>query len=86
MKFKSTRNNLESANFARAVLDCMPLDGGLYIPDNFVNLRKWLLYTNEKTSFSSIAGTLTSACINDEFSPIICETIATRAFPFSPFW
>ena len=84
MKFKSTRNNLHSANFAKAVLDCMPLDGGLYIPENFADLRKWILYTNEETSFSSIAGTLTSACINDEFSPIICETIATKAFPFSP--
>ena len=51
---------------------------------HFADLRKWILYTNEKTTFSSIAGALTSACINDEFSPIICETIATKAFPFSP--
>ncbi|MBB5226029.1 pyridoxal-phosphate dependent enzyme [Treponema ruminis] len=84
MKFTSTRNPSESVNFAKAVLDCMPEDGGLYIPEEFADLRKWILYTNENTSFSSIAGTLTSACINTEFSPIICETIATKAFPFSP--
>lgn len=84
MKFTSTRDSSRHENFAQSVLDCMPLDGGLYIPENFADLRKWLLYTDEKTTFSSIAGTLTSACINDEFSPIICETIATRAFPFSP--
>ena len=71
-------------NFSKAVLDCMPSDGGLYIPNEFADLRKWLLYTDEKTTFSSIAGALTSACINKEFSPIICETIATKAFPFSP--
>ncbi len=62
----------------------MPEDGGLYVPDGNADLRRWILYTNEKTTFSSIAGALTSACINDEYSPIICETIATRAFPFEP--
>lgn len=84
MKLNSTRNSSNKVNFYNAVLDCMPIDGGLYIPEDFADLRKWLLYTNEKTTFSSIAGALTSACINDEFSPIICETIATKAFPFSP--
>ena len=84
MKFTSTRNDSVSVNFERVVLDCMPEDGGLYIPKEFPDLRKWILYTNERTSFSNIAGTLTSACINTEFSPIICETIATKAFPFSP--
>ncbi len=65
-------------------MDCMPADGGLYVPEGNADLRRWILYTNEKTTFSSIAGTLTSACINTEFSPIICETIATKAFPFEP--
>ncbi|MCR5723704.1 MAG: pyridoxal-phosphate dependent enzyme [Treponema sp.] len=74
----------QSVNFEHAVLDCMPRDGGLYVPFESPDLRRWILYTNENTSFASIAGTLTSACINDEFSPIICETIATRAFPFTP--
>ncbi|MBQ9207285.1 MAG: pyridoxal-phosphate dependent enzyme [Treponema sp.] len=84
MKFISTRDSSNQVNFAQSVLNCMPCDGGLYIPENFADLRKWLLYTNERTTFQSIAGSLTSACINDEFSPIICETIATKAFPFSP--
>ena len=43
-----------------------------------------ILYADENTSFSSLAGALTSAMINDEFSPIICETIATRAFKNNP--
>ena len=84
MKFNSTRNSEIFVNFERAVTDCMPKDGGLYIPSESPDLRRWILYTNETTPFASIAGALTSACINDEFSPIICETIATRAFPFEP--
>ncbi len=62
----------------------MPEDGGLYVPDETEDLRRWILYTDENTSFTSIAGALTSAFIKDEFSPIICETIAMRAFPFTP--
>ena len=84
MKFLSTRNRNNTVNFENAVLNCMPSDGGLYVPEDFADLRRWLLYTDEKTSFSNIAGTLTSACINDEFSPIICETIASKAFFFQP--
>ena len=84
MKFTSTRDKSSSVNFAQAVLNCMPADGGLYIPYETEDLRRWILYTDEKTRFSSIAGSLTSAFIKDEFSPIICETIATKAFKFSP--
>lgn len=84
MKFISTRNEENSANFEKAVLDCLPKDGGLYIPEDSADLRRWILYTNEKTTFSSISGTLTSAFINEEFSPIICEAIATGAFAFEP--
>ena len=84
MRFTSTRNKDLNKSFIQAVLDCMPVDGGLYVPEGNADLRRWILYTNEKTTFSSVAGALTLACINDEYSPIICETIATKAFPFEP--
>lgn len=84
MHLISTRNSDNVVTFEQAVLDCMPKDGGLYVPADDADLRRWILYIDGKTSFASIAGALTSALINDEFSPIICETIATRAFPFEP--
>lgn len=84
MKFVSTRDSLNAVDFEKAILECMPQDGGLYVPQNFVDLRRYLLYMNAQNSFANIAGTLTSACISDEFSPIICETIATKAFTFEP--
>ena len=84
MKLISTRNENNSVNFERAILDCMPEDGGLYVPEDFADLRRWILYTNETTTFASISGALTSAFLNEEFSPIICETIATKAFKFEP--
>ena len=85
LKFISSRfsNNTE-VSFSEAILNCLPQDGGMYVPVIDENLSNWILYMNGQTSFQSIAGTLTSAVIRNEFSPIICETIATKAFPFSP--
>jgi threonine synthase len=84
MRFTSTRNKVDTVGFAQAVLDCMPRDGGYYVPADTEDLRRWILYTDENTTFASIAGALTSAFIKDEFSPVICEAIATKAFPFEP--
>ena len=86
MIFTSTRNDKLEVSFSRAVKDCLPEDGGVFVPsvNAFEDLRRWIYYINEETSFNSIAGTLTSAFMQDEFSPIICQTIAEKAFPFSP--
>ena len=84
MLFTSTRNKDLSVKFSKAVRECIPEDGGVFIPSAIEDMRRWTYYINERTPFSSIAGSLTSAFINDEYSPIICETIATDAFPFSP--
>ena len=84
MRFTSTRNKDLSVKFSQAVRDCIPDEGGVFVPSAIEDLRRWTYYINENTSFTSIAGSLTSALINDEYSPIICETIATNAFPFEP--
>ena len=84
MLFTSTRNKDLSVKFSKAVRDCIPEEGGVFVPSVIEDMRRWTYYINEDTPFSSIAGSLTSALIKDEYSPIICETIATNAFPFSP--
>lgn len=84
MLFTSTRNRELKVNFSQAVHQCIPEDGGVFVPSDITDVRKWLYFIDENTPFSSIAGSLTSAFINDEFSPIICETIADDAFPHEP--
>ena len=86
MIFTSTRNSSLQVKFSTAVRDCLPKDGGVFVPsaESFKDLRRWIYYINKDTSFTSIAGTLTSAFMNEEFSPIICQTIAEKAFPFAP--
>ena len=84
MLLTSTRNRNIEVPFSQGIINCVPEDGGLYVPSSLQDLRRWIMYTDEKTSFQSIAGSLTSAFINEEFSPIICEKIATEAFPHEP--
>ena len=49
MKFFSTRDARNIVGFKQAVLDCIPSDGGLYVPDDTDDLRRWIYYPNEKT-------------------------------------
>ena len=84
MQFTSTRNNNLKVSFSQAVRDCIPDDGGVFVPSSIEDMRRWIYYIDETTPFASIAGSLTSALMHEEFSPIICETIATAAFPVSP--
>ena len=84
MLFTSTRNNDLKVSFSQAVRDCIPDDGGVFVPSSIEDMRRWIYYIDETTPFASIAGSLTSALMHEEFSPIICETIATAAFPVEP--
>lgn len=85
MKCISTRNSNQIVSFRDAVLDCIPRDGGLYVPSTEEDLRPWIMYMDETTKFSAIAGTLTSALLRDEFSPVVSERIAGSAFAsYSP--
>ena len=84
MQFTSTRNSNLKVSFSQAVRDCIPDDGGVFVPSSIEDMRRWIYYIDETTSFASIVGSLTSALMHEEFSPIICETIATAAFPVEP--
>ncbi|UTC77118.1 threonine synthase [Treponema sp. OMZ 799] len=80
MDLVSTRNNNKIVSFYEAVTNCMPADGGLYIPKEALDLSDWTCHLNETSSFTSIAGTLTSAILQKEFSPAVSERIAVSAF------
>ena len=84
MYFKSTRNPDLLVSFSQATHDCIPEDGGVFVPSDISDLRRWVSFIDETTPFTSVAGALTSALMSDEYSPIICETIATKAFPVAP--
>ena len=85
MKLVSTRSSTNAVSFKHAIFDCMPADGGLYVPYSEHDLRSWILHMNEQTAFSTIAGSLTAALLKEEISPVISERIAASAFQdYSP--
>ena len=85
MKLSSTRNSGHAVSFKNAILNCMPSDGGLYVPVSEHDLRSWILHMNERTSFSAIAGSLTAALLKEEISPVVSERIAVKGFQhYSP--
>ncbi len=85
MKLVSTRNSDTAVSFKQAILQCMPQDGGLYVPHSEHDLRPWILHMTEHTSFSAIAGSLTAALLKEELSTVIAERIAAKAFgDYSP--
>ena len=85
MKLGSTRNSSKKVSFYEAITNCIPEDGGLYVPDENMDLTQWISCLTENSSFASIAGSLTSAMLREEFSPAVSERIATAAFEnYSP--
>ena len=80
MKLASTQNPRCEAGFVQAVLRPLPNDGGLYQPVSEADLSPWILHMDETSAFSAIAGTLTSALLNEELSPAVCERLAFAAF------
>lgn len=80
MDFCSTKNKARLSDFRNAITHPVISDGGVYIPCSQKDLRRWMMHVNSNTPFSSIMGTLLSSFINDEYSPVICETIAQKAF------
>lgn len=85
MDFCSTKNKDLRTDFKSAITHPIPGDGGVFIPVSPRDLRRWIMHVDGNTTFSSIMGTLLSSFINDEYSPVICETIAQKAFKkFAP--
>ena len=80
MKLASTQDRRDEAGFVQAVLRCLPSGGGLYQPVSEADLSPWIFHMDESTPFASVAGTLTSALLNEELSPAVCERLAFAAF------
>jgi threonine synthase len=84
MEFASTRGREHTASFSQAILEGIPPDGGLYTVFGVDDFRNWVVSMRADSSFAAIAGRMTGAFMQDEYSPAVAETITHKAFPFSP--
>jgi threonine synthase len=84
MQFRSTKSSESLVSFKDAVLRCLPQDGGLYVPDQAMDMRQFFLYMDEKTSFPDLAATVAPSLLQGGLNPVSAERVAKSAFNFEP--
>ncbi|GHV73738.1 threonine synthase [Spirochaetia bacterium] len=95
MQFRSTRSlGLKSAglrsadtatvSFKDAILNCLPANGGLYVPDSVVDMRQYILYMDSATSYPELVATVAPALLQGELNPFSAARVAESAFDFEP--
>jgi threonine synthase len=71
-------------SFKEAVLNCLPPDGGLYVPSEAMDIRQLFLYMNETITFPELAAAVTPSLFQGEFNPFSASRVAQSAFNFEP--
>jgi len=82
MKFYSTRNPQDKKTFSQAIFQGLAPDGGLYVPEEWINLKSEFLDMNSTTSINEIAELVTYSLIPEELTRKEAANIAQKAFPF----
>jgi threonine synthase len=73
-----------TVSFKEAVLNCLPPDGGLYVPGKVMDIRQLFLYMNEETSFSDLVSAVAPSLLEGELNPFSASRVAESAFNFEP--
>jgi len=84
MQFRSTNASEPLVSFKDAVFECLPPDGGLYVPDKTMDIRQLFLYMNEETSFSDLVAAVAPSLLEGNFNPLSASRVAESAFNFEP--
>ncbi|MDR2070230.1 MAG: threonine synthase [Treponema sp.] len=84
MYFRSTKSNEAPVSFKEAVLHCLPLDGGLYVPASVMDMRQYFLYMDTETTYPELAATVTPSLLQGELNPFSAARVAESAFDFEP--
>jgi threonine synthase len=84
MQFRSTKSTDSLVSFKEAVLRCLPLDGGLYVPDKVMDVRQFFLCMDEKTEFSELVAAVTPTLLEGELNPVLAARVAQSTYNFEP--
>ncbi len=82
MKFYSTNNKDLRVSFKEAVFNSMPLDKGLYMPENIPQLRQAFIDNIEQYSLADIAYEVASTLLKDEMPAADLKALVTEAANF----
>jgi threonine synthase len=67
-----------------ALLNCLPPDGGIYIPSGLFDLRDIILGKKEAASYPELAAALTAALLEGELDSASVTKVAESTFDFNP--
>jgi len=84
MIFRSTQSESPLVSYKDAVLDCLPVDGGLYVPAQSADLRLLFQDMNEKTSFNELVAAVAPSLLEGGFDSSSALRVAKSAYDFSP--
>jgi threonine synthase len=84
MKFISTRNPARRVTFEEALFQGLAPDGGLYIPEEDLELQTHFKALDKDTSFYEIAALVTAYLLKGELDAKAVHRIVKNAFPFEP--
>jgi threonine synthase len=84
MKFFSTRDPGTRVTFEEALFQGLAPDGGLYIPEEDLELQTHFKALDKNTSFHEIATLVTAYLLKGELDAAAVHRIVRNAFPFEP--
>lgn len=84
MRFCSTKSGSPLVSYKDAAFDCLPADGGLYIPARAIDFRQFFLHMDNKTSFNELVSVLTPSFFESSLNPVSASRFAEKAFTFQP--
>ena len=84
MKFKSTKSGYPLVSFKDAVLNCLPGDNGLYVPDQAADFRQFFLHMDEKTTFNELVAAISPSFFEGCLNPVSAAKVAQSAYNFEP--
>ncbi len=84
MKFLSTRDPSTRVSFQEALFQGLAPDGGLYIPEEDLQLQTHFKALDKNSSFHEIAALVTAYLLKGELDAGSVHRIVKNAFPFEP--
>jgi len=84
MKFVSTRNPEVRVTFEEALFQGLAPDGGLYVPEEDLELQTHFKALGKQSTFHEIAALVTAYLLKGELDAGAVHRIVRNAFPFEP--
>jgi threonine synthase len=84
MQFRSTHSHEAPVSFKEAVLRCLPVEGGLYVPASVMDMRQFFLHMDSETSYPELVSTVAPLLLQGELNPFSASRVAESAFDFEP--